>query len=158
LVKNLEEQFGPLVAGMRIYKRPAAPKANTQCPERGEILTSSKYQTKFRSGVGMLLYLVKHTRPDIANTVQELSKVADGETKDHWNRILRAINFTLYTKHLALKLKPEWDQPIKMVNGKSDWASTFKNVQWVQHQTVNILEKEKHNRVFLDGIYTSWEH
>ena len=29
----------------------------------------------------MLLYLVKHSRPDIANAVRELSKVADGATE-----------------------------------------------------------------------------
>jgi hypothetical protein len=73
----------------------------------------------------MFLYLVKHSRPDIASAVRELSKVADGATKDHWNRLLRAIKFTLDTKYLALKMKPEWDQPIKLVNGKPDWASIF---------------------------------
>jgi N12 class adenine-specific DNA methylase len=28
LIKSLEEQFGPLVARMRTYKRPAAPRTN----------------------------------------------------------------------------------------------------------------------------------
>jgi hypothetical protein len=60
----------------------------------------------------MLLYLVKHSRPDIANAVRELSKVADGATKDHWNKLLRTIKFKLDTKYLALKMNPEWDQPI----------------------------------------------
>ena len=32
----------------------------------------------YRSGVGMLLYLVKHSRPDIANGVRELSKALVG--------------------------------------------------------------------------------
>jgi hypothetical protein len=76
--------------------------------------------------VGLLLYLVKHSQPDIANAVQELSKVADRATKGQWNKLLRAIKFTIDTKYLALKIKPEWDQPIKMLNGKPDWASIFK--------------------------------
>jgi hypothetical protein len=120
LIKNLEEQFGPLVAGMRTYKTPAAPSTNIQCPKKGEILISSEDQTKFWSGVGMLLYLVKHSQSDIANAVQELFKVADGATKDHWNKLLRAIKFTLDTKYLELKMKPELDPPIKMANGKPD--------------------------------------
>ena len=37
-------------------------------------------QKIFRSGVGMLLFLVKHSRPDIANGVRELSKLMDGTT------------------------------------------------------------------------------
>jgi hypothetical protein len=110
---------------MRTYKTPAAPRTNIQRPKKGEIFISSEDQTKFRSGVGMLLYLVKHSRPDIAHAVRELSKVADGATKDHWNKLFRAIKFTLDTKDLAMKMKPEWDQPIKMVNGTPDLASIF---------------------------------
>jgi hypothetical protein len=59
LINNLEEQLGPLVSGMRTYKTPAAPRTNTQRPEKGEILISLEDQTKFRSGVGMILFLVK---------------------------------------------------------------------------------------------------
>jgi hypothetical protein len=32
-------------------------------------------------GVGILLYLVNHLRPDISNVVRELSKVLDGPTE-----------------------------------------------------------------------------
>jgi hypothetical protein len=69
LIKNIEEQFRPLVAEMRTYKTSAAPRTNIQHPKKGDILISSEDQTKFRSGVGMLLYLVKHSRPYIANAV-----------------------------------------------------------------------------------------
>jgi hypothetical protein len=112
LSKNLEEQFGPLVSGIRTYKTPAEPRTNIQRPEKGEILISSKDQTKSRSGVEMLLYLVKYSRPDKANAVRELSKLANGAIKDYWNKLLRAIKFTSDIKYLALKIKPEWDQPI----------------------------------------------
>ena len=81
---------------MRVSPRHhAAPRTNIQRPEAGDILISPEDQTKFRSGVGMLLYLVKHSRPDIANSVPELSKVADGATIDHWNKLLRNIKFVL---------------------------------------------------------------
>jgi Reverse transcriptase (RNA-dependent DNA polymerase) len=125
LIKDLEEQFGPLVAGMRTYITPAAPSTNIQHPEKVEIIISLEDQTEFRSGVGMILYLVKHSRPDLANPVQELSKVSDRATKDHCYKLLRAIKFVLDTKYLGLKMEPEWDEPIKMVNGKPDWASIF---------------------------------
>ena len=38
---------------------------------------SDQSQFKYRSAVGMLLFLVKYSRPDIANTVRELSKIND---------------------------------------------------------------------------------
>jgi hypothetical protein len=37
-------------------------------------------QRKYRSGVGMLLYLTKYSQPDISNIVQELSKCIDSVT------------------------------------------------------------------------------
>jgi len=54
----------------------------------------------------MLLYLVKHSRPDIANAVRELSKVADGATKLHWKALLRVIKYVLSTENHGLKLNP----------------------------------------------------
>ncbi len=60
----------------------------------------------FRSGVGLLLYLVKHTRPDIANAVRELSKVLDGPSPAAYKELLRVIKYVLDTKGLAIKVKP----------------------------------------------------
>ena len=37
-------------------------------------------QSKYPSGVGMLNYVVKHTRPDLCNAVGELLKVLDKST------------------------------------------------------------------------------
>jgi hypothetical protein len=64
------------------------------------------------------------------NVVHLIAVVKNDDTdraiKDYWNKLLRAIKFTLDTKDLALKMKQEWDQPIKMINGKPDWANIFK--------------------------------
>ncbi|HSN67552.1 MAG TPA: Ty1/Copia family ribonuclease HI [Fusibacter sp.] len=58
----------------------------------------------------MLLYLVKHSRPDISNAVRELSKVADGATKGHWKALLRAIKYVLDTENYGLRIKPKVDK------------------------------------------------
>jgi hypothetical protein len=60
----------------------------------------------YRSGVGMLLYLVKHSRPDIANATRELTKVLDGATGAHWKATTRIIKYVFDTKMFSLKLKP----------------------------------------------------
>ena len=82
LLKNLEKHFGVTVSGIsRVYPTPASPRYVVTRPIEGEPTLEPFDQKKFRTGVGMLLYLVKHSRPDIANAVRELSKVADGATE-----------------------------------------------------------------------------
>ena len=63
-------------------------------------------QKTYRSAVGTLLYLVKHSRPDIANAVRELSKVMDSGTEGNWKQLLRTVNFVKNTREKGLKLQP----------------------------------------------------
>jgi hypothetical protein len=79
-------------------------------------LVSSEDQALFRSGVEMLLYLVKHSRPDIANAVQELSKVMDGATQAAMKEMKRVIKFVLDTRNFGLKIEPKVD------NKTDDWV------------------------------------
>jgi hypothetical protein len=91
----------------REYKTPAAPKTTILRPQPGDTLIDAEQQKLYRSGIGMLLYLVKHSRPDISNAIRELSKVGDGATMAHWNQLLRAVKYTITTKNKALKLSPK---------------------------------------------------
>jgi len=68
----------------------------------------------------MLLYLVKHSRPDISNAVRELSKVADGATEAHWKALLRCIKYVLDTRKQGLKLKPKVEEQGFYLEGISD--------------------------------------
>jgi hypothetical protein len=61
LLNNLKKHFGKLVSKVRSYKTPAAPKTVIMRPKPGDPIILEEDQTKFRSGVGMLLYLVKHS-------------------------------------------------------------------------------------------------
>ena len=73
-------------------------------PMEGDDLLSQNEQAKYRSGVGMLLYLVKFSRPDIANSVRELSKVMDGATKGHLKCLWQVIKFVLDTQGKCLQM------------------------------------------------------
>ncbi|KAL7501989.1 hypothetical protein ACHAXN_000113 [Cyclotella atomus] len=84
-------------------------------------------QSLYRSGVGMLLYLVKYLRPDIANAVRELSKVLDGSTKASFKEMLRVIKYILDTKEMGLRIKSKVpksaDEPWDLVcYSNSDYA------------------------------------
>ena len=58
---------------------------------------NDKKQLKYHTGVGMLLFLIKHSRPDIANCTRELSKVLDGATLSAYKEMLRVIKFVVAT-------------------------------------------------------------
>jgi hypothetical protein len=55
-------------------------------------------QSKYRSGMGMPLYLIKYTRPSLEKVVRELSKCMDGENLAAYKEMLRAVKFVLKTK------------------------------------------------------------
>ena len=54
----------------------------------------------------MLLFLVKHTRPDIVNCTRELSKVLDRATVSAYKEMTRIIKFVLDTSDYGLRFEP----------------------------------------------------
>ena len=110
LIKNLKSTFGKYVEKMMPHTTPANPLHGIIRPKKEDQLISSEYQKLFRSGVGMLMWLVKHSRPDMNNATRELSKVADGATEAHWKNLLRAINYVINTEEMGLKIKPTKDK------------------------------------------------
>ena len=60
----------------------------------------------FQSTVGMLLYLVKHKRSNIANATQELSKVNYDANPAAFCELLHVIKYVFNLKNLGLKLEP----------------------------------------------------
>jgi len=55
----------------------------------------------------MLLYLVKHSRPDLSTGTQELSNVMDKAMEGHMRELCRVFKYALDTQNIGLKLKPE---------------------------------------------------
>jgi hypothetical protein len=69
-----------------------------------------KTRKTHRSGVGVLLCLVKHSRPDVSNSVRELAKVLDGATEAHAKSSLRTVKFVLDARNKPLVMKPtKWN-------------------------------------------------
>ena len=87
---------------MQEYEMPAGSGKCIQRPYENEPKISPEEQRKYRSGVGILLYLVKFSRPNISNAVRELSKVIDGATPAHMKSMLRSIKFVMVTRQRVL--------------------------------------------------------
>ena len=107
LLKKMEKKFGSLLAKWQVYKTPGTP-GMTILRNPGSVIDVDK-QKIYRSGVGCLLFLVKHSRPDIANSVRELSKALEGTSPAAYKEMLRVLKYTIDTKDLALHIKPKWD-------------------------------------------------
>ena len=63
-------------------------------------------QKEYLSSIGLLLFLVKHSRLDIANATRELSKANDGMNPASFKELLCVIKHVLGMKNLGSKLEP----------------------------------------------------
>lgn len=106
LIKKLATVYGEDVSKLQKYATPAAPGESVVRPTSEEHMISEEEQRTYRSGVGMLLYLVKHSRPDISNAVRELAKVMDGATCGQLKSMYRTIKYVIDTKNVCLALTP----------------------------------------------------
>lgn len=96
----------------------------------------------------MLLYLVKHSRPDIANAVREMSKFLDRPTEACYKEMKRCIKFVLDTSDFGLKIQP---------------SSLSENAWSIQAYTDSDWAGDKDTRlsvsgyiVYLMGVPISW--
>jgi len=104
LLDKLEKKFGDEIKSLQRYRTPGTPGQGILRDTNAKV-DAEKHRT-YRSGVGMLLYLIKHTRPDISNAVRELTKALDAPSPAAYKEMLRVIKYTIDTKDMALKLKP----------------------------------------------------
>ena len=104
LIEKLEKKYGKKLQHLQEYKTPMGAGQVILRPMDKDELLDNKTQTEYRSGVGMLLYLLKHSRPDLSNSVRELTKVMDGATKGHLKSLHRVVKYVLTTKNWRLKM------------------------------------------------------
>ena len=105
LLKKIEREFGKEMESVRTYATPAGPGETViRMKENDDVSLQlePEKQTRYRCGVGMLLYLIKFSRPDLSNSVRELSKAMDRATETHYSMMLRVIKYVLRTNDLGL--------------------------------------------------------
>eukprot|EP00804_Cyclotella_cryptica_P028830 CCRYP_019720-RA/>CCRYP_019720-RA protein AED:0.58 eAED:0.63 QI:0/0/0/0.5/1/1/4/0/888 len=124
LVQSLTDEFEDIPQGKAILV-PAKPgNILTKC-ENSPKLSPEKH-SRYRTGVGKLLYLTKHSRPDIANAVRELSRHCHDPTEAHWEAMCDCIRYVRATPTRGLLLKPSgsWDGKDRnfkfKIRGRSD--------------------------------------
>ena len=104
IIKSLEQKFGERAMKERLSLTPGTPRITARLENPEDKVSPEEHET-YRSGVGTLLYLTKHRRPDISNPVRELSKTMDGPAPVHLKEMHKLIRFVLSTKDFGLKFK-----------------------------------------------------
>ena len=105
-VKKLKKNFNDKIVNTKSYKTPAVPGETIIKTAEIEEVASKVPHRLFRSGVGMLLYLVKYSRPDIANSVREIAKMMDGPTEQQMKSLFRLIKYVIDTEDMGLVISP----------------------------------------------------
>jgi hypothetical protein len=67
-------RFKDNIKNLKEFETPTGPGVKVMQPKDEETRLTKGEQEEFRSGVGSLLYLLKHSRPDISNCVGKLAK------------------------------------------------------------------------------------
>jgi hypothetical protein len=125
MVKKIEKTFGEEVKGLTDYKTPGTPGLHVRKPEEDKEMISDELQSRYRTGVGQIMYLIKHSRPDLMSAVRELSKVLGKATPAAYKELLRCAKFVILTKSKGLRVDPT--EPVNglwklEVYSDSDWA------------------------------------
>ena len=98
IIKSLEQEFGDRAMKERLSLTPGSPRFTARRLENLEDKVSSEEHETYRSGVGTLLYLTKHSRPDICNPVRKLSKTMDAPAPVHLKEMYKVIRCAIYKR------------------------------------------------------------
>ena len=109
----------------RLSLTPGSPRFTARRLENLEDQVSPEEHETYKSGVGTLLYLTKHSRPDICNPVRELSKTMDAPVPVHLKEMFKVIRYVLSKKEHGLKfeLRMNMKKWARKALSDSDFAS-----------------------------------
>jgi hypothetical protein len=98
LLLKMERIFKQPIEAIQKYKTPAAPGHIIMKSENPSEVVDAETHSLYRSDVGMLLFLVKFSRPEMSNVIREAAKVNVGPTKAHMKSLYRLIKYVVNTK------------------------------------------------------------
>ena len=104
----------------RLSLTPGTPRFTARRLENPEDKVSPKEHETYRSGVGTLLYLTKHSIPDICSPVRKLSKTMDAPAPVHLKEMYKVIRFVLSSNDYGLKFDLRKDIKMLALKALSD--------------------------------------
>ena len=107
IVRSLEKKFAKEAMKHRVGLTPGTPRFIAMRVADEDFKLPVKEHATYRSRIGTLLYLTKHSRPDICNALRELSKPMDRPAPFHMKEMFRIIRYVLETKRYGLRFYPK---------------------------------------------------
>jgi hypothetical protein len=104
LIKKLCHTFGECLRHHHVYGTPGSPRKIIQKTTEEDTALVGEGQTEYWSGGGSLLYLLKHSQPELSNPIRELSKAMNAPNTDHLKEMYRVIKWVLQTPNIGLKM------------------------------------------------------
>ena len=104
MVRSFEDEFGVKLEG-HIPTTPVEQGLKLTEADEGTELDMSK-QTKYRSGIGKLLHMMRCTRPNIMNAVREASRHMMKANERHMKAMMRIMKYCSSTGEEGLIMKP----------------------------------------------------
>ena len=104
IIKSLEHKFGEKAIKKIVFDTWDTRFTARRLQNPEDKVNPEAHET-YRSGVGTLLYLTKHSRPDISNPVRELSKTMDAPAPVYLMEMYKVSRHVLSTKGYGLKFE-----------------------------------------------------
>ena len=98
IIKSLEKKLGKEAMKHRLSLTPGTPRFVGMRITGDQDKLGSKEHATYGSGVGKLLYLMKHSWQDLCNAVRELSKTLDNASPIHSKDMYRIQNMYFHQK------------------------------------------------------------
>ena len=108
MVEGLEVKFRDNI-DKKYDKSPTSPYMIVENVGEEDPSLEDSIQKRYQQGVGSLMYLVKHSLPDISNPVREFSKGMKRSNNVHLKLLHSLISFVVNTKERVILIKPLMD-------------------------------------------------
>lgn len=124
MIQSFGDEFE--IGDVRATETPGAPGTILMPVDDDSAAVDEKWQTKFRSGLGKLLHMMRWSRPEIYNSVRDLSRHAQKCGVAHIKALYRVMRYRVDTKDIGWTLKPsqQWDGKDRdflfKIRGRSD--------------------------------------
>ena len=98
LIYNMNPGCNKDVKLLMTFNTPDTPHKGIVRNQETDTKISYDLQNRYRSGIRLLLYLVKHSQPKLSNVVREISQCMDEANMSQYKALMHAIKYAIGTK------------------------------------------------------------